>query len=104
MRPAGAANIDNASVLPILDAEIFARLPHKPKRRRIMHRQNSIPLLISDLVDHPVPRISRIIDYNVDLPIAELRGFLDEDWEVRWVGDVAGDGKRAGCAGRGIVD
>ena len=104
MRPTRAANIDNHPIIPILDPKVLARLPDQPERRRIMHRQDRIPLLIRDFMDHAVPRISRIVNDDVDFSVAELCGFLDEDREVCWVGDVAGDGERAGSAGRGIVD
>ena len=67
-----------------------------------MHRQNRIPLLIRHFMNHAIPRITRIINNNVDLAISECCGFLDQDGEVRRVRDVSWDGDRA--VGRSVVD
>jgi hypothetical protein len=50
-----------------------------------------MPLLVCHLVDYAVPCISGIVDDDVDLAAAELRGLEDEGLDVGVVEDVAGD-------------
>lgn len=57
-----------------------------------MQVYNRVPLFVCDFVDHAVPREAGIVHDEVDLAAAELRGFLDEVFDVLVVEDVAGDG------------
>ncbi len=88
-------DIDDHSLVPVLDPEILACLPHEPERRRVMHRQDRIPLFVGDLVDHTVPRVTCVVNYDMDLAVAELSCFLHEDREVGRVCDIARDAEGA---------
>jgi hypothetical protein len=50
-----------------------------------------MPLLVCHLVDHAVPGVARIVDYDVDLSAAKLGCFANERLDVSVVEYVAGD-------------
>lgn len=104
MRSARAADIDNYSLLSVLDSEVFARLSDQPEGSCIVHGKDRIPLLVCDLVDDSVPGIPGVVYYYVDLAIAKLCSLADEDGEVVCVGDVSRYGDCALRAGRSVVD
>lgn len=102
VRPARAAHVDDAPGFPVLDAEVRRSRPHQPEGRRVVHREDGVPLLVRHLVNDAVPRVPRVVDDVVDFPAAELGGFRDQHVEVFRVGDVPRDGDRA--VRRGGVD
>ena len=94
------ANIHNDSILSIFHPKVRRRRPDDLERSSAVQVHDGVPLLVRHLVDHPVPRVPRIVDDDVDLAVAKLCGFLDERLDVGVVEDVAGDGD-GGAAGRG---
>lgn len=85
-----AAHIHNRARFLVLDAEIRRGCPNQPEWRRVVNRQDGIPLFVRDLVHYAVPGITCVVDNVVDLAAAKLGGFLDQDVDVVGIGDVAG--------------
>lgn len=102
MSARSTANIDDTPRLAILDSKVRRSCPYQPEGRSIMYSKDSLPLLIRDLVNDPIPSIARVIDDIVDLPASELSCFFDQDVEVSFVRDISGDSD--GAVGRGVVD
>lgn len=102
MRPARTTNIDNDPGFTILDSEIRRRLTNQSKRSRGMNLQNRVPLLIVHLVDHAVPRVSGVVDNNMNLAVSKLGRFFHKHFDVVGVRDVAGHAE--GSVGGGVVD
>lgn len=86
----GGADVDNDSVLAIFDPEVLGRLSYESEGRRVMHRQDGVPLLVRHLVNDAVPGIPSVIDDDVDLAVAELSSFLNQHGEVVEIGHIAG--------------
>lgn len=90
---ARARNVDDVPRLTVLDSKVWRRCPHQPEGRCAVQVQDCIPLLVRHLVYYAVPSEASIIDYDVDLPIAELGRFLDEGLDARDVHHVARNGE-----------
>lgn len=97
-----AADVDNDPWLAVFYSEVGGSFPDEAEGGRVVHIQDRVPLLVCDLVDHTVPRITGVVDDDMNLAVSELGGLLDQHFDVVGIGHVAGD--RKGTAGAGVVD
>jgi hypothetical protein len=82
MQPTRTRDIHHTPTLSIPHPKIRRRLSDDLKRRSTMQVENRLPLLIRHLVDDTIPRVSRVVDDDVDFAVAEGGGFLDEGCDV----------------------
>ena len=101
MRAGRAGDVDDTSWLPVFDTEVGGQLAHEAERSGVVYGEDGVPLLIRHLVDHAVPRETRVVDEDVDLAIAEVCRRFDEAFNVARVKDVTWDGD--GAVGGGVV-
>ncbi len=93
------ADIDDTARGAVLDAKIRRRGAHELEGRGVVEREDGIPLLIRHLVDDAVPGEPRVVDDDMDLAPAELRGLVDEGVDVGCVEHVARDGEGFAAGG-----
>lgn len=97
-----AADVDDTTVLAILDPEVRGRLSDQSEGCRVVHINDRVPLLVGDLVNHPVPGVPGVIDDDVDLATSKLGRLVHQHGEVAGVRHIAGHGD--GAVGARIVD
>jgi hypothetical protein len=102
MGTGSAADVDDASWLPILDTEVGCCLSDEPERSSIVYSEDGVPLLIRDLVNDAVPGVASIVDNVVDLAATKFSSLLYQDFKIGLVSDITGDSD--GAVGGGIVD
>lgn len=82
VRATCARDIDDDSLLAILDPEVGRSLPDQPEGGGVVDGEDSVPLLVGNLVDDAVPRVAGVVDNDVDLAVAKLRRLGHQHWEV----------------------
>ena len=92
VRAARARDLHDAARRAVLDAEVGRGGAHEAEGRRRVHVDDRGPLLVSHLVDYPVPGVAGVVDDDVDLAVAVLRCGFDQLVHVGGVGHVARDG------------
>src|SRR5690349_8473866 len=107
--------LDDATLVLLLLRELAQRLggcTQQTKRRRRVHVEHRVPLLVGHLLDHGVPRIAGVVDDDVERAVAVERGGDEARRELRRRdvahardGVAAGGGDRLhGVLCRGGVD
>jgi hypothetical protein len=97
-----AADVDDASWLSVLDSEVGSSLSDEPEWCSVVYSEDSIPLLIGNLMDDAVPRVASVVYDVMKLAATKLGGLLYQDFKVGLISDITWD---SNCAvGRGIVD
>lgn len=102
VRTARARDIDDNSLFTILDPEVRRSLPDQPEGRGVVNGDDSVPLLVCGLVDNAIPRVTGIVNDDVDLAISKLRRLRNKHREVVGVCHVARDRDRP--TRRSVID
>jgi hypothetical protein len=102
VRATCARDIDDDSLLAILDPEVGRSLSNQPEGGGVVDGEDGVPLLVGDLVDDAVPRVPGVVDDDMDLAIAKLRSLGHQHGEVVGVCHVTRDRDRP--PRRSVVD
>ena len=95
----GRGDVDDGTRSAVLDAEVRGGFSHEVEGSCAVNGDDVVPLLVGHFVDDAVPGVSGVVDDDVYLAVAELRGFLYESLDVVFGENISGYGNGAAAGG-----